>query len=406
VNLDNSYPHHLAPRRREKEKPVTDLFQQPQSETVTSHRAIWSVAIAGGVFSAAPFVLTRWASPDYGKWEVIAATTLTNIGTTLFLAAALFLLEPRFTKSVTSAVTETAKREVAAQTEDIRQTTQALQQQVGDITKELAQRRQERADERTAAVEDVREGVSFDSVAALLERANSMRALRYGSVVLPTGADFDSPRVQVYWGERTGGRFGVGNIFADAEQGIALSYEVPFAEQDGGYSPALSVWLPSQRPAEALDNLVTAMQTAGYVVASEGISAQLFDHLANALEQAMAARADPARTWLRGRLDEWIADGWAITDRGLESRDGIRIDAADFPDARFAAAPGGRKLPAKFEPEAPDDVDPELWKLAVERSRYKFKGSQATSVAAADRAPVAYTIESTPRLQDGWPRAR
>ena len=382
---------------------MTGAIQQPQSQTVTSHQTIWAVAIAGGVFAAAPFVLTRWASADYGKWEVIAATTLTNIGTTLFLGAALFILERKFTKTVTTAVTETAKREVAAQTEDIRQTTHALQQQVEDIAQELAQRRRERANEREGAVADLRRAVSFDSVAALLERANSMNALRYGSVVVPAGSNFDSPRVQVFWGERTRSRFGVGNIFDDVAEGIALSYEVPYSEQEGGYSPALSVWLPSARPAEAVDDLIRAMQTAGHVAASENISGHLFDNLADALEQAMAARADPTSTWLRGRLDEWIATDWAITDRGLESRAGTRIEAAGFPYARFDASAGGRKLPDRFEPEAPDDVDPALWKLAVERARCKFKGSHGESVAAAGMGPVAYTLESTPRDREGWP---
>ena len=77
------------------------------------------------------------------------------------------------------------------------------------------------------------------------------------------------------------------------------------------------------------------MQKAGYVAEAAQIGPDMFTHLADALTETMRARIGTDLAWLSGRLDEWIADGWAITDMGLESREGVRIAAHEFPDARF-----------------------------------------------------------------------
>ncbi|WP_183407971.1 hypothetical protein [Nocardioides pocheonensis] len=308
---------------------------------------------------------------------------------------------------MTQAVAETTRTEVAAQTEEIRQATHALQQQVADINRELEERRRARADRRTSVIQDLRDGYSFDTVASALEQANEIKGLWHGAVTVPAGPSFGSPRVRIFWGEeRLGGRFSTGNIFDDAPPAIVLSYEVPHDEQASGYKTASIRWRHGQTAGEALDELITDMQTAGHTSAAARVGSEVFSNLADALEQALSARAGEDDGWITGPLDEWIADGWAVTESGLESRDGgLRIPAAAFPDARFEAVSAATKEPPKkFDPDVPDDVDPDLWACAVERSRYKFKGSQSASIASQGLGPKAYTSKWNPR-RDDWPLA-
>ena len=271
--------------------------------TVTRPFIIWSVAGAGALFAASPFAFTLWVNDDFGAWEVIAATTLTNIGTTLALAIVLFILERHFTRTVTEAVTEQTRNEVAVQTKDIRESTRVLQQRVSDIAKELDERRQARADEQEAVISSLLDGVSFDTVASALERANDLKALRYGHVTVPAGPSLESPRVRLFWGDTVGSSFGTGNVFDDAPPAIILSYEVPYDQQGGGYTPASVRWRYGQSATDALDGLISQMQKAGYIAEAAQIGPDMFIYLADALKEAMAARTGAGDAWLRGRLE-------------------------------------------------------------------------------------------------------
>ena len=385
-------------------RPADSASSARSTPTVTRPFIIWSVAIAGGLFAASPFALTLWVNEDFGAWEVVLATTLTNIGTTLALAVILFILERHFTQSVTEAVTEQARNEVATQTQDLRDTTRALQQRVSDIAQELDERRQAHAQEQEAVIRSLRDGVSFDTVASALERANELRALRFGSVTVPAGLGLDSPRVRLFWGDTFGTSLATGNVFDDAAPAIVLSYEVPYDQQVGGYTPASARWRYGQSATDALEELISQMQKAGYVAEAAQIGPDMFTWLADALAETMRARIGMDHAWLSGRLDEWIADGWAITDMGLESREGVRVAAHEFPDARFNALPAAEKTPpVKFSPPAPAGVDADLWAFAIERSRHKFSGSQSVAIAASGRGPVAYTPSDSPRTREYWP---
>jgi len=378
---------------------VTEPPHTPQTGTsATRGDVIAGVVLSGLAIGFLPFAFAWWVSTDFGKWEVILGATLTNIGTTLLLAAVLFFLQRNFTRTVQTAVTETTKREVSEQTADIKRSAEALQLQVADIAEQLDQRRQNRAEAQAAVVERASAGTSFESVADLLETAAALECLWHGSIALPAGAAFDSPRVRLFWGEDYSGQFRVGNIFEDANPGIVINYEVPDDQQQGGYRPARTAWREGQSPAEALDALVVAMQRAGHIVAANAVKPDLFDHLANALREAMAARTEPSETWMRGRIDEWITDDWAITDQGLENRIGLGVPADQFPDPGVDAGPASSKTPRrKFNPPVPSGVDADLWMLALERARPHFGRPYGASYYASDRMPVPYTPQTSPR---------
>lgn len=378
---------------RSENKPASD-------STVARPRVVGGVVLAGLLIGFLPFALSWWVTEDFGAWEVILSTTLTNVGTTLLLAAVLFFVQRSFTATVRTTVSEAATREVAAQTADIRETTSSLQMQISEIAQELERRRKARAQGRDSVTERARSTTSFDAVADLLEAAADLGCLWRGYVVVPAGSDFRSPRVQVFWGEDSGRQFLSGNIFEDADPAIVLSYEVPLSEQRGGsHMVARAAWRPGMSPADALDELITSMQRVGYAGAASDVRPDLFDQLATALHEAMLARSEPSQAWIRGRLYEWLIDGWAITDEGLENREGHGLAKEVFPDPGLDALAAGRRTPVKrFEPASPAGVDPDFWELAIERSRPNF-GRRRAPTAASDHGAVPYTPETSPRQQ-------
>lgn len=113
-----------------------------------------------------------------------------------------------------------------------------------------------------------------------------------------------------------------------------IGYDVPEERQRGGYTrPRSPGTLAGQETAEILTELTETLRTAGYAETANRVSPQFFDSLAPAIEAAIAGREQRPGSWMRGRLHDWIADGWAVTHEGLESRDGHRVAAQSFPAA-------------------------------------------------------------------------
>ncbi|MBM6401442.1 hypothetical protein [Phycicoccus sonneratiae] len=376
---------------------VPDRSTEQAAHVELRSALILSVAVAGAIFTVAPFILSAFLTSAFGQWQVISSTTLTNVGTTLMLAAVLFLLERKFTKSVSAAAESTARLEVLEQTRDLREAADALRQRVDVIDAKLAERRDARLRQTQSLVESARAEASFDAFAQLLEKANDLNALWHGSVVVPAGA-MGSPRVRVFWGERSHAVL-VHNIFDEAEPAIELSYVAPDEEQQGPFRPARSRWVASQSPAEALDALILEMQSAGHGPASRAITSQIFEHVAIAVGEAISSRANEPSSWMTGQLEEWIGDGMAVTSSGLEARQGgLLIAAEDFPEQGPVAGPASQKRkPVPFSPPCPSGVDPTSWAIGIDRSRPHFGRPWVRSISASEHGPKPYTSQTTPR---------
>jgi hypothetical protein len=96
-------------------------------------------------------------------------------------------------------------------------------------------------------------------------------------------------------------------------------------------------------------------------------------------------------------LSEWLADGWAVTNQGLISRDHGTIPRANFPTRH------GIARPPKFEPPAPEAVSEAFWKFAVERAYEAHGHGPAAMNYASSPNPLPFTTETSPRKQPGWP---
>jgi hypothetical protein len=74
---------------------------------------ITGVTVLGSLISAFPFALSAWVDPGFGSSKSLTSSLLTNVGTTLLLLAAVFLLERRFTRRLSEAAATGAKQAIS-----------------------------------------------------------------------------------------------------------------------------------------------------------------------------------------------------------------------------------------------------------------------------------------------------
>lgn len=386
--------------------------QQPRGAGTERIRkdVITAVVASGAVVTFLPFALARWSDPAFGAWQIVMLTTLTNVGTSLLLAVAIFLLQRNFTRDVRGAIIETTKDEVASQTQTLREETAQLRTQLEDLTREFSERTSDRDQEALAAATRARAAVTFDGIAELFELAADAGALWFGSVTIPAGSGLDAPRIQVQWADLSQVRRG-GNVFDnyrdEMSPSIHLSYQRPIDER-GPWTPAETRWYPRQPLAEAWDALAEAMVAGGSGARARNLDPAIaITNLIDALEAAINGRRHVAGSWMTGALDEWVAAGWAITEFGLESRDHDSIDAHEFPEhnATVLRKGLGEDRQLEFNPEPPEDVDPALWRKVLAAASQVHYRTRSVGAIAAVAGPVPYNSRSTPRNDPGWPPA-
>jgi hypothetical protein len=365
------------------------------------------VVLIATAVTLTPFALTWWSDdPAYGAWQIVLLTTLTNIGTALLLAVVIFVLQRHFTRDVRGTIVEAAKDEVSTQTRGLREETAQLRTRLDDLTRQFGQQMEQRDQEAHDVVTRARDDVTFETVADLFEVAADVNALWFGSVMIPGGTDLDGPRVRIRWADLSNVWRG-GNVFDNYDDMISPAIQIELERPDGvrgPWSPAETLWFPWQRPAETWSAFAEAMVTAGHGPLVRQLDPTVaMNHLIDALEAAINGRRHTPGSWMRGALEEWVASGWAVSEYGLESRDHGSIASRSFPEHNAAAlrrATGGEKV--EFDPGCPAGVDARLWRRALDASRRRHY--RAVPVAAmADRGPVPFTTQTTPRSHPDWP---
>lgn len=363
----------------------------------------------GTAVTLAPFALTRWSDdPAYGAWQIVFLTTLTNVGTALLLAVVIFVLQRHFTRDVRESVVEATKDEVNTQTRGLREETAQLRTRIDDLTRQFGQQVEERDQEALAVVTRARDHLAFDTVAELFEAAADVRALWFGSVMIPGGADLDGPRVRIRWADlssvwRSGNAFD--NYGDTVSPAIQIELERP-AGIRGSWSPAEALWFPWQQPAEAWSALAEAMVMAGHGALVRQLDPTVaMNHLVDALEAAISGRRHTPNSWMKGALEEWVTDDWAVTEYGLESREHGSIASRSFPEHNATAVRrmvGGAEK-NEFDPERPTNADADVWRRALAAARSRHYRSVPVAAMAIDRGPIAFTSQTSPRNQPNWP---
>lgn len=358
------------------------------------------ITVVGASFLAAPFFLAG-RDPAYGTGEGVTSSTLTNIGTSIVLVGVVFFLERGFVKRVTAAAARSTARVVEERTADLTKANAELATELADLRAEFQRVVESETEDRTAPLRNVATDVSFDSVAEALETANDFGALRGGAVTVPLKAPVDRPELVTFDWRYHKLRGPDGMRAEECAPTIAVTYHPTRHPGGGPGMPVVEVlWLPNEPPADLLLKLRQEMIRLGFGAEAKSVDPDVLAHVGIALRDAVVGRTAEDGAWLRGRLDEWLADGWAVTDEGLISRDHGTIPSADFPESDVM----GHSKP--FEPPVPDGVSEAFWRFAVDRARAAH-GHGPMSVAAlsyeSSRNPPPFTTNTSPRKRRDWP---
>lgn len=355
---------------------------------------IIAITLVGGAFVAAPFLLAQ-RDAKYGTVPGVTSGTLTNIGTSIVLIGIVFFLERGFVKRVTAAAAQSTARVVEERTAELKTANEELATDLADLRAEFHRVAESESEEETAPLRKVATDVSFDAVAEALETANDFGALSGGVVTVPMKAPVDRPELVTFdWRyHELRGQDGMPND--QYVPAIAVSYNATRNPGGGSGVPVVEVlWMPDESPAQLLLKLRKEMTRLGFGAEAKGVDADVLENVGRALSDAVAGRRADEGAWVTGQLSTWLADGWAVTDAGLISRDHGTIPSKDFPKTH------GVPHPEPFNPPAPEGISEAFWRFAVDCA-HTAHGHGATSVAAmlyaSGRHMPPFTSETSPR---------
>ncbi len=356
------------------------------------------ITLVGLAFTAAPFYLANRVNPRFGDEPVIVSTTLTNIGTSIVLVGIVFFLERGLVKRVSDAAASSTARVVEERTSELTTANQALATQLADLRAEFKRASATESAEQTAPLRNVTTDVSFDSVAEALETANDFGALQGGNIVVPLKTPADAPEL-VSFDWRYHELRGLDGRGTDEYPAVSVNYLATRNPGGGPGTPVVEVlWQPTETPTALLLKLAKEMTRLGFGREAKLVDPDLLEHVGIALSEAVAGRRAEDGAWVEGRMNEWLADGWAVTDEGLISRDHGRIPARDFPQTM------GVRRPTVFNPPAPAGVSKEFWEFAVRRAHCAHGHGPVSLAAVAharSRNPPSFTSETSPRKHPG-----
>lgn len=339
----------------------------------SEHRVRWGliglVTVTGLAVTAAPFALSWRTDSGFGDWRSLSSGTLTNVGTSLLLVAMIWLLERKFTARITSAVQETARTAVAAETSELVSSQRDLSIRLDELQARLDDRVSQATQEQDEVIRRLTDGISHGSVRGALAQADALGALWFHEVTIPAGdGEPHMPRFVFRWGTTPAGPWFEELLSDDAETPrLTIAHEAG----SGGEKHVRVVWGPTNTADEVLSELRQGMIAAGLAEQSKQVNATLFSNLHVAIHEAVAGRRADSGAWLNGALDEWITDEWAVTSYGLEHRGPHGMRASEFPvhwDGRSNQAARTWK-----QPPAPDGVDSALWDFLIRRARRRHR---------------------------------
>ncbi|MEG9227628.1 hypothetical protein [Aeromicrobium sp. Sec7.5] len=368
------------------------VSEEPQVKVRWGAMAI--VAVVGFGVSASPFVLSAKFGDQFGTQQSLLATALLNVGTAVMLVAVAFLLERVLEKRVKSVARTSAQEVVETRTKDLERANSNLGVRLDALQAQLESQVAATDAHRFAESSRLASDVSFENVAKALEHANSLGALAGGVVVVPASEQIDGPRVGFSWGPQMADDEEAGILHGQPRMRLTYVVEEKRPEHTG--TPVVEVdWHADTPAAEAVAALVVEMRRRGFGAEAGSIGAPMFQHLSIAIQEAMAGRAALPGFWVRGEMYEWVWDGWAVTDRGLVSRDHGLYESGEFPEPLHSAIMRGhRRGPKEFEAGAPEGVEPKVWETAVRRAKaYHPAGSYFIGGGIGS----FYTSETTPR---------
>lgn len=359
-----------------------------------------AVTVVGFILAIAVCFLPAIFGPSFGTWQILLATVVINVGTTLMLAAALVVIERLLVTRVQDVATRSASAIVDERAREFTATTDRLISQVNAIQKALDDRAAEKESARAVALRQLAEEPTFDTVADALEAANDVGALAIGSLAVPAAEDIvDAPRITVRWGPvhlASNGGWNEPNP-EQPQLSVAVNYQGP-DQREQRFSHEVE-WRPDMSALDVLAKLSDALEEQRLTFVSRMISTNvLFRNLSLGLKEATEVSTSmPDDAWFSGQVFEWLSSGWVITEQGLFSKEhGILYRAGQV---KFQIGRSNRNdaLP-EDDYSAPEGVDQAFLKRAVNITRLHILGSrQRRQMGPMGVVLPAYTTNTSPR---------
>lgn len=319
--------------------------------------------------------------------------TLTSLGTTVFLAAAIFLMERRFVHYVSDAASRAAAaatREVVQ--DEVRAQTAGMQTRLDDLDERLSDRIATADSKQDTTVARLEDSVSFESVTAALQEAHDLNAF-YSRITVPANDSLDGTRVEFTWAIYALNQ----RLTQDPRPRLVVGVTTSDVPALGQGRRVMEVdWRPTD-PAEVVGHrLVRAMQRAGYGAASQTLD---WPHTLRMLRRALADAVLARRTgdeWFTGDLLEWINPTWAVTSNGLfHSEYGLLAPTDQFPENQPFGGPASRYVsdPSVTVPKAPTGIDVGEWEVVYRRAsaQLPMSGVLAALMSASPHRPTPIT---------------
>lgn len=299
-------------------------------------------------------------------WEPVVTGTLTSVGATFLLAFVIFVMERRFTRTVTRRVEESTRSIV-------REETRALTNRLGDLEDDLKQRREETRTTQDQYIDAITEDISYETLSAALQEADRVGAIQDGLTV--SGSPVTPSTLTTFsWVTRQLTR-GDGFVLDDGTvhhlnvrvvvQQYPGEIALPWYDRDWEQGEG------AVEVAEALDERLrndgrlTEAKTFDFVFAVRNLQAGL----RLALDDQHAA---PGGERLRGRLCEVLQNGWVVTTEGVQNVEtGFAASGEDLGFHRGSSLFGPTwSVPRRFNmPAPPEGIPPAPWEFVVERAR-------------------------------------
>lgn len=326
------------------------------------------VTIVGLIVTGAPFILIWLFGADFGNWESLLASTLTNVGTAIVLVAAFWLLEQLFTARIKNDVRETARATAVEETRELAETQQDLAQRLDVIQQRLDDRVSMARQEEDAVLRRLDRGISFDTVYAAFALGEELGAIWQHELTVPTGSGepgLPRFRFRLTTSSTTPPHRLRGN------EDLTPLVEVEYVSPGTATQPILVHWDHAEGPDVVLAELRQMLLAAGFAEQATHVDVSLFANLQVALNAAVAARRKDASSWFKGALTEWVNADWAVTSYGLEHRGPHGMRSEEFPvhwNGRSNVEAVMWKAPA-----APEGVDELMWDFLITSARRRHR---------------------------------
>jgi len=298
-------------------------------------------------------------------WTAAWQSILVNLGTSLLLAAVVFLAEPRFTRSVAQAAGQGVTREVRVA---VAESTGDLTQRLDDLESTLLKRKNDETTLQQAVVNALREDISQRTISRALEEAEWVGAVS-GEITVRGTRKLQDPgvvfrHVRYNNGRWSGGREGEG------EAVLELSVEVEKRQGEVGTPVIACDWTSDRSAADVDAELRRQLKARGYWDLSSALDLSFaLKEFARGIDLALASsRSASADGGLKGALIRLVDDNWAITEAGIECpAEKYLLPESEFPEKyRNVLGPG---TASPFLPAAPPFVDDDTWSYVVEEGK-------------------------------------